>query len=117
MKPEITLEDVVHSCNLFEKLAYGQGKAAAATVAVAVLRQYTNEQLKPSRETKYFTSEEIRYMKDGNKLHARRLVRQRLNMTLEESKNYVEKHGIEFLMESGKWDENAHYITDHQRDF
>lgn len=111
---QITADDVANSFNLFEKLAYGQGKAAAGVVVNAVVRQYVAAGLAECKPTRDFTKAEIAAMRAGRKLEAVKLLRQRLGnqydengnvtirgMSLMDCKRYVETKGGKYLAESG----------------
>lgn len=111
---QITCDDVANSLNLFEKLDYGKGKAAAAVVANAVLRQYTTTQLaapRKQREYSKFTPQEQEMLRTGQKLQAVKSVKNRLGLGLMDSKHYVENHGGKLLAESGRYNESGHYIA------
>jgi hypothetical protein len=118
---EITCNDVANALNLFEKLEYGQGKAAAATVVNATVRLYINAKLKPLAESRGpLTPEEIAACRRGEKLTAIKLFRQRKGnqyddqgmvvkrgLSLLDCKLFVEKHGAKYLAESGRYNENG----------
>lgn len=99
---KMTCQDVANALNLFEKLEYGKGKAAAAVVVRSATAMYLNNQLATSRKArqpkvKQFTDKEIAYIRDGNKLSAVKLVRDRLYISLLEAKRYVEEKGAHYF--------------------
>ena len=98
----VTQSEVMAAMDFFNQVIEPRYKVKIGAMLVAMTKDFVTDKA-PSKHQE-FTLSEIEVLKDGRKLEAVKMVKNRLELSLMEAKKYVEHYGDHMLHQSGYYE-------------